>query len=245
VGLYTILYKTVNTLREISDSFIGVFGPMISASFENGVLSTLRSQLQILSRWIFSLSFPITLFALFHARPILSVLGNQFVGGETSFIILLLGFSFEMTTVPTGQVLTMSGKSQISLINTIGTGVINLILFLIFIPTYGIEGASVAVAISMTVLGLATVIEAHMILGIQPLTVSYLKPLIASGMVLVPTLWIDQALPLNKYLFLGCSFALFFSSYLCALILVGLEPEDRFLLAKVKERLLPPREARS
>jgi len=239
VGLYTIVYKTAGALSEISDSLISVFNPMISASFEKGDLSTLRSQLKILSRWIFSLTVPLIFFALFHAKPILSVLGDRFIGGETSLIILLLGFLFQMTTAPAGQMLTMSGNPRITLINTIGMGVINLILFLILIPMYGIEGASLAVAISMLLLGLTRVIEGHTIIGIHPFSLSYLKPMIAGCCSLLITLWIDQALPPNKYLFIGCSFSVFFSSYVAALALLGLDPEDRFILAKVKERLLP------
>jgi len=239
VGLYTILYKTVSALSEISASLLGVFTPMIGPSFEKGALSTLKSQLQILSRWTFSLSFPVILYALFHSKLILSVLGNQFIGGEISFIILLLGFLFEMTTAPTGQVLTMSGRSQVTLVNTIGLGVVNVFLFLFFIPRYGIEGASLSVAVSMLLLGIVRVIEGQALIGIHPFTFGYLKPLIASGVSLVIALLIDQALPVNRYLFIGCSFALFFSSYLAALVLIGLDPADRFILAKVQEKLLP------
>ncbi len=239
VGLYTIVYKTVNAISEISDSLVFAFNPMISASFEKGALSTLKSQLQILSRWIFSLSFPMFLFALFHSKQILAVLGNQFIEGERSFILLILGFSFEATTAPTRQLLTMSGRSQITLANTLGIGVINLVLFLIFIPRYGIEGASFAVALSMFLLGLARVIEARTFIGIHPFTLSYLKPLTAACVSLIMTLFIEQALPLNKYLFLGCSFSIFISSYLATVFLIGLDREDRFVLAKVRDRFLP------
>ncbi|MBI3300953.1 MAG: flippase [Deltaproteobacteria bacterium] len=244
VGLYAIVYKTVNALTEITDSLIGVFNPMIAASYEEGTLSTLKSQFQILSKWIFSLSFPIILFALFHAKAILSVLGNQFIGGEHSFIILVLGFLFEMISIPAGQLLTMSGKSIITLINTVGIGVLNLILFLIFIPQYGIEGASFAVALSMLLLGLARVIEGYKIIGAHPFTRKYLKPLLATCVALVITLWVDQALSLNKYLFLACSFATFLLAYLLTLVLIGLDPEDQFILGKVKERVLPSKRSR-
>ncbi|MGH7274188.1 MAG: oligosaccharide flippase family protein, partial [Nitrospiria bacterium] len=195
VGVYTIIYKTVNALSEISASLIAVFTPMIGPAYEKGALSTLKGQLQILSRWTFSLSFPMVLFVLFHAKPILSILGNQFIGGERSLIILLLGFLFEMTTAPMAQVLTMSGRSQITLVNTIGIGVLNVILFLILIPIYGIEGASLAVAVSMGVLGFARVLEGHAIIGIHPFTLGYLKPVIAGSASLLTTLLIDQALP--------------------------------------------------
>jgi O-antigen/teichoic acid export membrane protein len=239
VGLYAIVNKTVNALNEISASLIGVFNPMISTSFEKAALPALRSQVQIVSRWIISITFPIVLFALFHAKPILSVLGDQFLGGEQTYVILLVGFLFDMSTAPIGQVLTMSGKSRITLVNTIGIGVINLVLFLVLIPRYGIEGASLAVAVSMFLLGLVRLIEGHTIIGIQPLTPSHLKPLIASCVALMITLWIDKVLPLNKYLFIQCSLAIFFLSYLVNLILMGLDPADRFVLVKVKERFLP------
>ena len=242
VGLYTILYKTVNALSEISASLIGVFAPMIGPAFEQGALSTLKRQLQIVSRWTFSLSFPLILFSLFHAKPILAVLGYQFLKGEYSLVILLLGFLCETTTAPTGQVLTMSGRSQITLVNTIGLGVVNLVLFLILIPRFGIEGASLAVAVSMLLLAIVRVIEGHTIFGIQPFTSSYLKPLIASGVALVTSLLIDQVLPANRYMFIGCSFAIFSSSYLATLVIMGLDPADRFILAKARDRFLPCKE---
>jgi O-antigen/teichoic acid export membrane protein len=242
VGLYTILYKTVNALNEISGSIIGVFNPMIGPSVEKGALSTVARQLGILSKWAFSISIPAVLYAMFHAKPILAVLGGQFVGGELAFIILLIGFSFEMTTAPTAQVLTMSGRSHITLANTIGVGVLNLALFLILIPRYGIEGASVAVAVSMLVLASARMIQVRAVLGAHAVTLGYLKPLAAACVSLVITLAIDRVLPIHRFLFIACSFAMFSASYLAVLVLMGLDPADRFVLAKVRERLLPVRE---
>lgn len=244
VGLYTIIYKTVSALNDISTSMIGVFNPMIGPSFEKGAFSTLQSQLQIVSRWTFSLAFPLVLFALFHTNSILAVLGDQFIGGELCLTILLLGFLFEMTTAPTAQVLTMSGKSQITLINTVGAGLINFVLFLIFIPRYGIEGASFAVALSLLLLGVTRVVEVRAFVGVNPLTASYLKPLIAGCSSLVIALWMEQRLPANRYVFLASSFVAFSLSYLAALVVIGLDPADRFILAKVKARLLSTIEER-
>lgn len=55
----------------------------------------------------------------------------------------------------------MLERSQITLVNTVGLGVLNLVFLPVFIPSYGIEGESLAVTLSMLVLGLATTIEGH------------------------------------------------------------------------------------
>jgi O-antigen/teichoic acid export membrane protein len=240
IGLYTIIYKTVETLTDISASLIGVFSPRVSALYEQGALAALKSQLQILSKWNFSLSFPIVLFAFFHAQSILSVLGDEFTTGHYSFIALLFGILCEMITAPTSDLLTMAGKSQILLLNTIGAGTLNLVLFVICIPPYGIEGASSAVAVSLFLLSLARVVEGHKILGVHPFTWKYLKPALAACLTLGFTLGVDQLLPTQRYWFLAGSFTTFLAGYLAALCLLGLDSEDRFILEKMKERLCRP-----
>lgn len=238
LGLYSILHKTAFALIEIPSSLMEVLGPMISRSVSEGDLSRLERQLQVASKWIFALCLPVILFILVHPAAVLRVAGEQFVAGTTSFVILCIGAFFAFSSGPTARALTMSGNTTVTMWNTIGLGLVSLILYGVLIPRFGIRGAAIAFAVTSVAVAVARFVETRLLLQVRPWSKEFLKPAAAAVAAMLLMLLLEPLLPANKYLFLGLSLALYLMTYLVLLVLLGLDPEDRFILRKVRERLL-------
>ena len=239
LGLYSILHKTAFALIEIPSSLMEVLGPLVSRSSSEGDLSKLERQIQVASKWIFALCFPVILFILLHPAAVLRVLGEQFVAGTTSFVILCLGAFFAFSSGPTAMALTMSGNTTVTMVNTIGLGLTSLVLYAILIPQFGVQGAAISFAVSSAAVSVARITEAWWVLQVRPWSKELLKPAGGAIAALLLTLLLEPLLPANKYLFLGLGLALYLVVYLAFLLLLGLDAEDRFILRKVRERLVP------
>lgn len=238
LGLYSILHKTAFALIEIPSSLMEVLGPLISRSVSEGDLSRLERQIQVASKWIFALCLPVILFILLHPVAVLSVLGEQFVTGTTSFIILCIGAFFAFSSGPTALALTMSGNTTVTMWNTIGLGLASLILYGALIPPFGVRGAAIAFAVTSAAVAVVRFVETRLLLQVRPWSKEFLKPAAAAVAAMLLTLLLELLLPANKYLFLGLSLTSYLLTYLALLVLLGLDPEDRFILNKVRERLL-------
>ena len=244
LGLYSILHKTAFALIEIPSSLMEVLGPLISHSSSQDDHSQLERQVQVASKWIFSLCFPVFLFILLHPDALLRVLGEQFVAGTTSFVILCIGAFFAFSSGPIALAITMSGRATITMLNTIGLGITSLALYALLIPRFGVLGAAISFAASTAVVSVARFVETLVLLRVRPWSKEFLKPLAASVAAMIPTLMLEPLFPANKYLFFGLALSLYLSAYLAILLLLGLDVEDRFILRKVRERLFqqPQRE---
>ena len=204
----------------------------------------LERQVQVASKWIFSLCFPVILFILLHPTALLRVLGEQFTAGTISFAILCIGAFFAFSSGPIARALTMSGKATITMLNTISLGITSLALYALLIPRFGVLGAAIAFAASTAVVSVARFVKTLLLLRVRPWSKEFLKPLAASVAAMIPTLMLEPFFPANKYLFFGLALSLYLFVYLAILLLMGLDVEDRFILSKVRERLLqrPQRE---
>ncbi len=101
------------------------------------------------SKLIFLLSLPIFILLLFASKYIMWLYGEEFMKGAISLSILTIGQVFNTLCGPVAQVLNATGyHKQFRNISFLGMA-INLIVNVILIPLYGIEGAAIANTISM------------------------------------------------------------------------------------------------
>lgn len=101
------------------------------------------------SKLTFYISLPIFLVLIFLAKYIMALYGKDFTLGAMSLSILTIGQVFNTACGPTAQLLNATGfHKQFRNISFLGA-FINIILNLLLIPRYGIEGAAIANAVSM------------------------------------------------------------------------------------------------
>jgi O-antigen/teichoic acid export membrane protein len=239
VGIFSAAYRTSLLLQGIIMSFNTIFAPIISALHYREENKTLESLFKIVTKWVFSLGFPITLLVMIFSQEILAIFGQDFAIGTASLIVLSIGQFINSTTGPLGLLITMSGRSKITLLNTAFYFFLQAGLCFLLIPQYGVLGAALAAATSLGFLNAVQLLQVYLILRMHPFRAGLLKPLVAGGasaliVSLAKTSFLQMDNPVLP-LVLGAS--IFLVVYGLTLFWLGFDEEDRIILRKMRTRL--------
>jgi O-antigen/teichoic acid export membrane protein len=115
-------------------------------------------------------------------KKVLLLFGPEYLESAQILIILTIATLIQAFLGAAGPTLSMSGRTKLVLLNTIGAFIINILLNIFLIPQYGIVGAAWATFISLTLIGLIRIVEVGFILKMNFVDLKILKPLV-SGIV--------------------------------------------------------------
>lgn len=173
---------------------------------------------------------------------LLRVFGKGFEAGATVVIVLSLGQLVNAVSGPTGQLLSMTGRQKLEVVNTVSMVVINFFLNLFLIPRLGIMGAAIATGVSIATINGIKLIEVHVIFGLQPYTAKYLKGIIAvvaGVLVTYPArAWLFHT-GCGPYWIISLAGALFLLTAGAGLWLLGLDDDDKLALLALRRRKQP------
>lgn len=240
VGIYKVAAQISALVVVFLSSFNLIFGPIISEIYSQGAREELKTLFQAVTKWIFYLSLPLFLIIFILPNEILNLFGSGFIEARNVVLILALAQLINAGTGNTGLILIMSGRQNIELFNTIGLFVFNFVGNLLLIPVYGIIGAAIATSATVVFFNILKLLEVYIILKIQPYNKKYLRGLSAgllSGLItfFVKSLFFDLHWFVGLFVF---SFLLILI-YVGLILLFGLDAEDKFILGKIKTKLLP------
>ncbi|PQL93529.1 lipopolysaccharide biosynthesis protein [Apibacter adventoris] len=187
-GVYSILISIVGFL---SVPLLGVFaisGPIIVEKLETHKWEELREFYQKISRFLF-LFGTILLSCIFSGMDYLFHLmknGQDLINAKS--VVYILGFAtlFDLATGFNSQIINYSKYYRFNIYAMLLLAVLTIISNWIFIVHFhlGIEGVSLATAISLTIFNIVKVIFNYKKFGIQPFTKIFI-PILLTGVVSV------------------------------------------------------------
>jgi len=181
-------------------------------------------------RWIFTIALYPVIIVLLFARNILAVWG-EFVRGRPVLIHFYLRPVYEQRGWP--QWLSMMTEHQyLTLLNQVSSGILNVILNLIFILEFEFLGAAIATASTLTLINLVRVVKVRYLEEMSPYNATYLKPLLAGLFSCIPMYGLS--IFLDSYLLIGVPVLVWGSVFLGVLYLLGIEQAEK----DVFERLI-------
>ena len=149
VAYYSVAVKLATVTALALQSVNIIVAPKIAEIYSNNDRGALNKLVRNSSRLIFAMSLPTLLTLAIFSNFALSLFGEGYTQGRTSLLILLFGQLFNSLCGPVAIYLNMTGKqNKLQKILIFGF-LMNLILNLIFIPEYGMLGASISTALSM------------------------------------------------------------------------------------------------
>ena len=104
---------------------------------------------------IFWSSFPLVIVFFMFPDFLLGLFGEEFKVGVTAFIFLSCGRLISSFSGSVGNILQMTGNQNIYAIILLIGAILNVVLNLILIPLYGINGAAIASMSSLIVWNLS------------------------------------------------------------------------------------------
>ena len=239
VGIYTVAMKIAAIGAIVLMSLNMVFSPLISQLYAQERKGELRELYKVVTRWAFSLSLPVYMLIAWYSTPIATLFGQEYSAGAGVIVILCGGQLINALTGPSGILLLMSGHSITTLwINFAGL-VLTVVLSVILIPEYGIVGCAVAVASAVATMNIVRVVLAGVFIRMQPYDMGYWKPLVAAVLSLVLLgVWGPGRESSVEVLALLMAMGIGLIVYGAALLILGLNQADRYVLAKIGQRFV-------
>lgn len=167
VGIYNAALKI---------DFIVLFGlraanfveaPLFSKLYGAGDMKGLQKMVKQSTWIIFVSTILISLPILFFGTHILSLFGKEFEAAYWPLIIILLSNAFNAFSGSVGVLMSMTNHQKEAFVITAWSSVLSVILNYFLISTYGIIGASIAIAITIVIRNVAMVIQVKKNLGIN------------------------------------------------------------------------------
>lgn len=238
VGIYTTALRLSGVGAMFHHSLQRIAIPMIADLHSRGKMKQLGRVYRTTTKWDLTFNLPLFLVITILAKPLLAIFGTDFVAGSAGLVILAVGTVVNASTGVCGSVVTMTGHSKVSFVNSIIHLVATVALDLVFIPRLGVVGAALGVMLSNALINVVRLVEMVFLLRIRPYDRSFLKPVLAAVAAAVPAYLVNQSLISTPWTVqLGVGVPLLVGIYVLAIVLLGLSDEDRLILERLQVRL--------
>lgn len=237
------LFGVALSLQGPGNVFLGgivnIWAPVVSDLHEKGEIARLGSLYQTINRWIATFSFPV--FAALMIEPDLFVrlfAGNEGRGAGSAVAILAVGNIFYTGTGPTGYVISMTGRPGVNFANSIAAVAAYAGLGALVVPDHGAVGMAFVDAAVTALVNSARVIEAKLLVGVQPFGSTFYKPVVATiagAAVLLPwSLFADDTVLLEV-----AGIVVAAAAFVAVLRGLGLDAEERHVWELIRKRAFP------
>jgi O-antigen/teichoic acid export membrane protein len=235
VGLYGMARQFSTITKKLRAGFDRILPPVFSESIAANDLRRAGHQLAMVARWILSAELLVALFFAFFGTTILGWVSDDFTGGATVVVLLMIGDAFNGSL----------GVSELPFVYlrpypNILFGAVMLVLTggigALLIQDFGAEGAAAAVLLTAVVVNTARALASRRMFGIGVVELNLFKSLVAAGGAALVVWGVGQLLSGAPIVASVLSFPLLIAAYLGALYLLGMEPEDRQGLARLLGR---------
>jgi O-antigen/teichoic acid export membrane protein len=158
-----------------------MFAPRIAAEHARGDRATLETMLKRVTYWNVSLAIPAFAVLLLVPHALLRLFGPAYPAGATALVILAAGQLFNAATGPLGQVINMSGRPYLTLLNNAAVAALNVVGCLVLIPRYGMSGAACSTTASIVLVNLVKLLQVRVLFAINPFRPETLRALVAGA----------------------------------------------------------------
>jgi len=185
VGIYNAASPMAKLLPIFLNSASFLYVPVASQLYAQGKLREMGRVYQVLTKWVFLLTLPaFAIMFLFPEATINFFFGAKYLEASKALQILAVGFMFHTFLGLNGLSLIVIGSTGANFMCDLLATIANVILNLILIPKYGMEGAAMATSISYVVANVFRSFWLYQKTKIHPFSWNYVKPLTISFVLL-------------------------------------------------------------
>jgi O-antigen/teichoic acid export membrane protein len=151
--------------------------------------------------------------------------------------ILAVGNIFFVGSGPCSYLISMTGRAGLNLINSVTAVALYVVMGLWLVPRYGALGMAIGDALVTAGINTARLIQAKVLIGVQPFGRSFIKPVIATlALVVLLVLW--RVFAPEGIASEAIGLAAGAACYLLVLRALGIDPEEREVYERIRRRLL-------
>jgi O-antigen/teichoic acid export membrane protein len=167
VGIYRVAWSVSLPVLFTLTGVNLVVAPYFSRAFAAGDVAQLQRLATWSARVAAAVAVPAALVLMLAGGPILGfVFGDEFAVGATALALLAAGQLCSVIAGSVGTILNMTGHERDTMVGVGIAAAVNLILNLILIPKFGMNGAAVATMVSLVIWNSVLVLRVGTRLGI-------------------------------------------------------------------------------
>ena len=151
IGHYHIALKIANLTTLALFSVNAITAPKMAHAYEMKEMKNLQSIVTNSANLVFIALIPVTIVIISFSDFFLGLFGESFTLAKSALIILICGQLVNSLSGSVMYLLQMTGNQVYSQYVLIVTAILNLVLNIILVPEYGMEGAAISTAISTAV----------------------------------------------------------------------------------------------
>ena len=149
VGIYSVVMKISLFSSVILFSINSIVASEFSRLYSLDKMVDLRVLIKKSSKIIFFITIPVLILIVYFSKSILGYFGYEFIMANKTLYILIAGQFVNILCGSVGYILMMTEKQNIFKNIMIFATCVNIILNIVLIPKYGINGAAIASSISL------------------------------------------------------------------------------------------------
>ena len=151
VGLYTVATSGAFLVGLVLAGVSISLSPIVAALYSKNNMKKLQQVVEKSARWVFVSGWIVGILLMIFGYWFLLIFGIEFIQAKSALNILVIGNIFMSCMGTVAVVLLMTGKERIAMKGFGAGAALNIVLNALFIPQWGIEGAALATATSITV----------------------------------------------------------------------------------------------
>jgi O-antigen/teichoic acid export membrane protein len=167
------IYRAASQIPFVMTLFLGatnsIYAPLAADLYQHREIQRLGTLLRTSTRWVTYITVPVFIFLVFSSSEIMTIFGKDYAGaGSVVLIILCFGQLSNCVTGGVGFTLTMTGRQNLELANSVVLVCASVALNLILIPKYGAVGTAIASSASTLGINVLRVIEVYLLYSLIP-----------------------------------------------------------------------------
>jgi stage V sporulation protein B len=238
VGFYNAAVPIVLLMMFVPELFTQLFFPLINREFASRNIETVKQLSKQVGKWIFIFNLPLLfIFILFPGAIINVLFDSEYLIAGNALRILSIGYFFSSLFYLSNNLLAMTGRSKLLLIDLAITTILNLILNIFLVPRLGIDGAAISTTIVWVLLSFSWFFQSRYFTKIIPLRRKMVKIFFVSLVPLFLLIFLKQIVEINL-LSMALLGSLFILTYVLLIFITGcLDRNDTMILKSLKEKL--------
>ncbi len=235
VGYYFSAMSIAQLLNFILYSFGFVFLPAVSALFLEKDFEAIGRLYASVTKWIFMISFPVFLVFISFPDTILTILyGEEYVSGAVVLVFLSIGILVTGSTGLKGLLLNGIGKTRLTLAADLTGSLVNVALNIVLIKLYGILGAAIATAFSLSLRNILALVFVKREIKMKIYDASFLKIALVDTLIMAVAYFVARQAGLYWQPLIIIPFVLLCYAAIVKLDLI--DDYDREIVGKIGDR---------
>lgn len=239
VGVFAIVTQVNMVGHAVYRAVIVSVKPLLARLHDHGDATGLNHIYTTTSRWLLMTNMPFFLGMVLYPSSVLGIFGEDYRAGAAALLVMASAELINAGTGICGSLIDMTGHTRVKVANSVLWLVVLSVGNVLLVPPYGVLGAALAYAISITVVNLARMTELWILERVLPSWRAYHKPLTAGAMALGLGLGLKSLFPVGSALWpaIGQG-AVVVAAYAGLLTLFRLDDDDRDLLGRIRQKLM-------